>query len=420
MDGDEQCDPAIASGIGACPLSCDDEDACTRDDLVGVACQQTCAHEAITSPLSGDHCCPAGANANSDRDCPAVCDNGLVEPGESCDTAITGGAGACPALAQCDDHVACTRDEVVTTRGEPCSAVCGHVVIDDAGGADGCCPQGATAATDPDCSAACGDGVVQSNETCDVGIASGPGRCPTASSCADQDACSVDQLLGAGTCSAECMHTPITGTIGGDGCCPQAGTPRSADWDCPSLPLYYGCALPSDCASALCLAFDQLEGMRACTAHCDPNIASLAANCPAVGADGFEPLCLNYPVYAGTRQDVCLALAAAPDADGSYLYVDATYVGTLRTSDEADLYFVGADDLGAGHDWVITAQGAAGVDLVLVATDEALMMSSWANNTGPGQVETLYLSSRGSERSFFWVTSSQSRIGSYSLMATLR
>ena len=41
----------------------------------------------ITICLSGDGCCPAGAacDANQDADCPPICGNGSVEPGETCD-----------------------------------------------------------------------------------------------------------------------------------------------------------------------------------------------------------------------------------------------------------------------------------------------------------------------------------------------
>jgi cysteine-rich repeat protein len=35
--------------------------------------------------MSGDGCCPAGANNNNDGDCPPVCRNGIVEQGEQCD-----------------------------------------------------------------------------------------------------------------------------------------------------------------------------------------------------------------------------------------------------------------------------------------------------------------------------------------------
>jgi cysteine-rich repeat protein len=97
---------------------------------------------------------------------------------------------------------------------------------------DGCCPAGASSATDSDCAANCGDAVVQSAEQCDVGIASGPGSCPK--SCDDPDACTRDVLIDAGTCEAQCAFTPITSPHGGDGCCPVGGN-ANTDTDCDPL-----------------------------------------------------------------------------------------------------------------------------------------------------------------------------------------
>ncbi len=53
------------------------------------------------------------------------CGNGLVDPGETCDTAIPAGApGACPP-PNCDDHVPCTKD---MPSGSGCTAKCEHGV----------------------------------------------------------------------------------------------------------------------------------------------------------------------------------------------------------------------------------------------------------------------------------------------------
>lgn len=72
-----------------CPTlaDCDDGDSCTEDRLIGSAdnCNAECEHVAITSLATADACCPAGANANSDPDCMAVCGNGVRESDEECD-----------------------------------------------------------------------------------------------------------------------------------------------------------------------------------------------------------------------------------------------------------------------------------------------------------------------------------------------
>jgi cysteine-rich repeat protein len=163
----EQCDTAIAAGMpGACPSSCDDTQACTIDTLVGAMCQATCTHTTITMPANNDGCCPTGANSGNDNDCPASCGNGVVDAGETCDTAIAPGMpGACP--TSCSDTNACTTD--VLDSGGTCLAACAFVPITMPINGDGCCPAGANANDDNDCHPVCGNGVVEMGEQCDDG-----------------------------------------------------------------------------------------------------------------------------------------------------------------------------------------------------------------------------------------------------------
>lgn len=81
----ETCD--TSSGNHPCPAQCDDGKACTRDVRRGDpdACNVSCDHSPITTMTDGDGCCPEGGDASRDRDCPAVCGNGIIEPGEACD-----------------------------------------------------------------------------------------------------------------------------------------------------------------------------------------------------------------------------------------------------------------------------------------------------------------------------------------------
>lgn len=229
-DFDEACDTSIATGTGACPTACTDSDACTSDVLAGSACAATCMFAPITAAADGDGCCPSGANANSDDDCEAMCGNGILESGESCDTGITVGAGACP-LA-CDDNVACTTD-TLTANGS-CDAACVFTPITTPADNDGCCPTGATPATDDDCAPGCGNGVVDAGETCDTAITSGAGQCPT--SCDDSMACTQNVLDNAGTCTAACVFPPITAPTPStmDGCC-VSGANANTDLDCPAM-----------------------------------------------------------------------------------------------------------------------------------------------------------------------------------------
>lgn len=227
----EPCDVGIpAPGAGSCPTNCDDGDACTSDFITGAGCQATCAHTPITAPISGDGCCPSGANPLTDTDCPAACGDGIVSRGETCDKAIPAGApGACPTTCPLAAS-ACVR-EVLTGNANDCTAACLPAPIATCGGAsDGCCPAGCSAAQDPDCSPTCGDGVVQPGETCDVAIAAGgAGSCPT--SCDDGDPCTQDLLLSGKTCDALCVHLAITSFVAGDGCCPSGGN-FTVDADC--------------------------------------------------------------------------------------------------------------------------------------------------------------------------------------------
>lgn len=230
LGGDELCDVAIASGeVGACPVDCDDADACTQDALSGADCAQECVYAQVTAAVNGDDCCPAAQNANTDDDCSPECGNGAVESGEVCDTAITSGdPGACPTA--CDDTLACTTD--VLANDGTCQAACSFTPITANVDDDGCCPSGATVADDNDCSPGCGDGVVTSPlETCDTAIAQGdPGACPL--SCDDGNACTTEQLVSGGTCTAACSQTgTITSPANGDGCCPP-GAHANNDNDC--------------------------------------------------------------------------------------------------------------------------------------------------------------------------------------------
>jgi len=236
VDTGETCDTAIAAGMaGACPTTCNDSMACTTDMMTGSACTAACTHTPITTAGPMDGCCPPGATPGTDPDCMAGCGNGFVDSGETCDTAIPAGmTGACPTLASCNDGVACTTDALA---GSMCTAMCTHTAITTPSGmmSDGCCPSGATHATDVDCPITCGNGVVDSGETCDTAIPAGmAGACPTVATCNDGMACTTDMLVGGGTCTAACSHTAITMPVNGDGCCPP-GANHNNDNDCVAM-----------------------------------------------------------------------------------------------------------------------------------------------------------------------------------------
>jgi len=253
----EACDTAIADGMpGACPTSCADTDPCTTDRIVGADCQQQCENAPVTDFVDGDDCCPDVADnyAFNDLDCAPVCGNGIVEMGETCDTAIAPGeVGACP--SDCDDGEPCTVDSlVVPTDNLPgdgaCRAYCDYTENTTVQDGDGCCPAGATYTTDDDCvgdraggTTTCGNGVRNGGqgELCDTAIAAGnPGACPT--SCDNADPCVNSLLLSAGTCRAQCYEWDVAFPQNDDMCCPlfYGGNNRN-DNDCTS-----SCGTPAE------------------------------------------------------------------------------------------------------------------------------------------------------------------------------
>ena len=89
VESGETCDP-----LASCPTSCQSNGCQFYDVANPGTCQATCVPGAIqTACQNSDGCCPAGCNAISDSDCPAVCGNNVVEPGETCD-------GDCPRCAE--------------------------------------------------------------------------------------------------------------------------------------------------------------------------------------------------------------------------------------------------------------------------------------------------------------------------------
>jgi hypothetical protein len=230
VDQGETCDTAIAAGQpGACPTSCDDHIACTDDTMTGSECTLSCAHELITTADPHDGCCPANTAAKDDSNCSQTCGDGVVDLGETCDTAIPHGSpGACPTAEDCGAGASCASNLLVSAG--TCSAVCMHYPIVAQLDGDGCCPPGATHGVDDDCPVVCGNGIVEPGEICDTAIAALlPGACPTG--CPSSDPCMPRILSGSG-CQAACSAPiKITAPVSGDGCCPE-GANQMTDSDC--------------------------------------------------------------------------------------------------------------------------------------------------------------------------------------------
>lgn len=329
LEKNELCDTKIAAGqAGACPAltSCNDGKACTLDSVLNAGtCAAQCNNSVITKcSQAEDGCCPTGCNANNDGDCSPVCGNSALEYPELCDTKIAAGqAGSCPTIATCNDGKACTKDSVLNPG--TCAAECNNTNITACSStSDGCCPTGCNANNDVDCSAACGNGVVEKNELCDTKITSGAGSCPNATTCNDGKACTIDSVLNAGTCTAQCSNIAITAcSLTKDGCCPT-GCNANNDADCSPVcgnavvekpetcdtKISSGagsCPNATTCIDAYACTKDSVLNAGTCTAQCSntnittcsltkdgccPNICNAATDvdCPAVCGNGvLEP-----------------------------------------------------------------------------------------------------------------------------------
>lgn len=137
----------------------------------------------------------------------------LVLPGCFVDEVSLAGK-QCP----CDEGWVCDQASNECLRA-PLSAVsvCRGVdgkMIEQCQSFDNCCPVGCDASNDNDCSASCGDFLIDSGETCDPADS-----CPD--SCDDGNACTINTLLGsAANCNAVCTLETVEFCIDNDGCCP--------------------------------------------------------------------------------------------------------------------------------------------------------------------------------------------------------
>jgi hypothetical protein len=285
VDPNETCDPP-----SECPTTCDDGNACTVDQLTGSPdnCNANCSHSTISTCAPGDGCCPTGCDSNTDTDCSASCGNGVVETGETCDP-----PSECPST--CDDGNDCTVDQL-TGNAQNCNVACSSSAISTCASGDGCCPTGCDSTTDTDCSVSCGNGVLETGETCDP-----PSDCPA--TCDDSNECTVDQRTGsADNCNVACSHSSISTCSSGDGCCP-VGCDNTTDTDCSVscgnevVETGETCDPPSDCPTSC-------DDGDACTRN---QLTGSAQNCNAT--------CSTTPITACSSGDGCCPTACESSGD---------------------------------------------------------------------------------------------------------
>ena len=228
-----------------------------------------------------------------------LCGNGVADAGESCDP-----PGSCP--TSCDDGNACT-DDSLSGSAVTCNVACSATVIEVCANDDGCCPVGCDSSSDNDCSADCGNGIVEPNETCDP-----PASCQP--SCDDGDACTVDVRTGSEfNCNVACSYTNVRTCIDDDGCCP---TPCTADSDSDCVPMCGNgvvepgetcdpaATCPSSCSDGDPCTDDVLLGSAThCDAECSfPSIRACSANdgcCPSGCSEAEDSDCTGMSMCGG-------------------------------------------------------------------------------------------------------------------------
>jgi alpha-N-arabinofuranosidase len=133
---------------------------------------------------------------------------------------------------------------------------------------------------------ACGNGVVDSGETCDP-----PGSCPAI--CDDGNACTENKLTGkAETCTAACSYNAILICSSGDGCCP-AGCSPSTDADCSA-----------SCGNGTVDSGETCDPPGSCPASCDDAKACTADQLTG-SATNCNVACSNSPILVCTSGDGC-------------------------------------------------------------------------------------------------------------------
>ena len=126
---------------------------CQRRRLLGSAgqCTAECVNDGtITMCANGDGCCPSGCNRNNDNNCPAVCGNGAIEMGETCDPVAmcTSQSQACVSDRNNDPHAARAWSPTAPSAATPCARPCGAATDGQCPAA--CMPCGATCAANQD------------------------------------------------------------------------------------------------------------------------------------------------------------------------------------------------------------------------------------------------------------------------------
>jgi cysteine-rich repeat protein len=205
---DSDCMPVCGNGVVERGETCDPPEscmacttgsnACRLPQPAGAAstCNLRCDARDITVCVGGDGCCPSTCTDTNDSDCSAMCGNSRLDRGETCEA---GTSTPCP--TSCDDKVACTRDTLGGSATN-CNVLCENTPISVPANGDGCCPTNANSNNDSDCSATCGNKIIEAGEQCDDGNAAAGDGCVNCQTETPEQTCLV--RLGVSDACAQC------------------------------------------------------------------------------------------------------------------------------------------------------------------------------------------------------------------------
>jgi hypothetical protein len=177
--------------------------------------------------------------------------------------------------------------------------------IEECVAGDGCCPSTCTHDTDSDCSASCGNGVVDmsAGETCEPESTTQP--CPT--SCDDAAACTGDYPTGSvRNCNLSCTHVETVIPLIGDGCCPP-GANANNDNDCQPM-----------CGNGIVERGERCDGR--CPTQADCNDGNPCTR-DTVAGSGCVVMCTHTQINAAMGGDGCCPAGANANNDGDCLPV---------------------------------------------------------------------------------------------------
>ncbi len=322
-DGDpctlDSCDPATGACVNVAQ-ECDDGDPCTQDLLDCAA--QTCTHPPTVcddgDACTTDTCDPASGCVST----PVACDDGDACTTDTCDpdsgcvfTPVTCDDGDACTTDACDPDSGCLHTPVTCDDGDACTtdacdpdSGCLHtpVTCDDG---DAC----TTDACDPDggcvfAPVSCDDGNGCTDDSCDPG--SGCVYTPNTAPCDDGDACTAGDLCVDGECQPTIVMICVDlNPCTDDSCDPGSGcvhTPNSDPCDDGDA-----CTENDICGAGVCLGPDAIDcddGDPCTIDACDPDSGCTHAPLSGPACDDGEACTVGDVCFQGTcspGQDVC-------------------------------------------------------------------------------------------------------------------